>query len=231
MTTTALTAIPAAATADDDLDFVVTVARSQSDLLAACAVRSAAYGRVNEVWGQAMKTPDAHDTRAGTLVLLVRSKATGEALGTARVQFSADAPLLIDGCAEFPPEVASATRAEVTRLAIKQGADARVRLALIKACYWHCMGRGVRFLVIGARKRGLIRIYRELGFEYLGGSETWVPLSYGGNQPYCMLVVELRRVAERWIGDGHRLLSFMKDTVHTEIELPTQTLEPLPLAA
>lgn len=231
MTTAALTAVPAAATACDDLDFVVSVARSQADLHAACAVRSAAYGRASDLWAQAMKTPDAHDTQPGTLVLLVRSKVTGEPLGTARVQFSADAPLLIDSCADFPAEVAAATRAEVTRLAIKQGADARVRLALIKACYWHCVGRGVRFLVIGARKRGLVRIYRELGFEYLGGSQTWVPLPYGGNQPYCMLVAELRRVAERWIGDGHRLLAFMKDTQHRDIELPTQTLESLPMAA
>jgi len=199
------------------LPFELHIAQDHADILEACHVRGVAYGHHLPDMRPEFATPEALDLDPHTLVLLVRDRATGAALGTVRLRFSDDAPLQIEGSVDLPRHLAQHGRCEVTRLAVMAGADPRVRLALMKACYHHAMDRGVRWLVIGARRPGLIRLYHELGFRNVLPQGQMVRLAHAGDLPHAILAFDVRDALTRWTEDGHRHLSFMAHTHHPEL--------------
>lgn len=199
------------------LSFSLRVARERADLADACRVRSAAYGRHLPAMAQPLQRPDALDTQPGTAVLLARDKASGAPLGTLRIQRNQHAPLLLEHSLILPHRLAERPRAEITRLAVMPGADAQVRLALMKACYLYGLASQVRHLVIGARSEPLIRIYRRLGFEDVLGS--MVPLAHAGHLPHRILALDIVAAERTWLGAGHGLYPFMIETWHPDIQL------------
>lgn len=211
------------------LPFSVDAVRSPADLRDAAALRSESYGRHTESLRSALARPDLVDRRAGTLVLLVRDKATGAAVGTARMQFSHHGALPLDACVTLPPTLAQERRAEVTRLAIAHGADARVRLALFKACWQYCEIEDVAHLVIAARSAALLRIYGHLGMTTLTDDDEWINLPYAGNLPHRVRTLDMRQVYALWRDAQHPAMPFMVGTNHPDIHLPKAL--PLPLAA
>ena len=207
------------------LPFTLRVARSAADLADACRVRSTAYGRHLPAMAQPLERPDALDAQAGTAVLLCRDKASGAAVGTLRIQRNQHGPLLLEHSLILPHRLAQRPRAEITRLAVLPGADALVRLALMKACYLYGLASQVRHLVIGARSGPLIRIYRRLGFEDVLGPDTMVPLAHAGGLPHRILALDIVAAERTWLAAGHGLYPFMVETWHPEIQL----LEDAPL--
>lgn len=199
------------------LTFSLRVARGPADLAEACRVRSAAYGRHLPSMAQPLERPDALDAQTGTAVLLCRDKASGQAVGTLRIQRSQHAPLLLEQSLILPHRLAERPRAEITRLAVLPGADAQVRLALMKACYLYGLASQVRHLVIGARSEPLIRIYRRLGFEDVLGH--MVPLAHAGGLPHRILALDIVAAERTWLAAGHGLYPFMIDTWHPDIQL------------
>lgn len=208
------------------LTFTVSAARNPADLQAAAALRGVAYGRHNPGLGEAVSQPDLVDRLPGTLVLIARDKASGEAVGTVRLQFSHSGALPVDHSVELPAAMSTAVRAEATRLAIAHGADARVRLALVKACWQHCVAQGVDHLLITARSAALLRIYEHLGMHPLA-QDDWVTLPYVGNLPHRVRVLDLADAHAQWTQAQHPAMPFMVDTHHADIEAPVA----LPLAA
>lgn len=201
------------------LNFTLRVARSPADLADACRVRSAAYGRHLPAMAQPLERPDALDSQPGTAVLLCRDKASGAAVGTLRIQRNQHAPLLLEHSLILPHRLAERPRAEITRLAVLPGADALVRLALMKACYLYGLASQVRHLVIGARSAPLIRIYRRLGFEDVLGADTMVPLAHAGGLPHRILALDIVAAERCWLAAGHGLYPFMIETFHPELQL------------
>lgn len=212
----------------ESLSFTVNVVHEAADLRAAAALRSEAYGRHNEAMRAALASPDLVDRLPGTLVLLARDKASGEAVGTVRLQFSQNGALPLDACVTLPPSLARASRAEATRLAIAHGADPRVRLALVKACWQHCEAAGVAHLVIAARSAALLRVYEHLGMAPLPTGDEWVPLPYAGNLPHRVRTLDMAGAHSLWTATQHPAMPFMVGTHHPDIEAP---LAPMPMAA
>ena len=201
------------------LGFTLRLARSHRDLLDACAVRAAAYGHHVPGMAETLAEPDATDHQPGSVVMVCRDKAEGQAIGTARIQRSQAAPLQIENSVILPHHIAGRQRAEITRLAVRSGADPLVRAMLFKACYLYAMASQVSWLVIGARSQALIRIYRGLGFADLLGEGQQVPLAHAGGLLHSVLAFDVVAAERTWHGCEHGLYPLMVETWHPDVQL------------
>lgn len=207
------------------LSFTVTIARDLRVLREACAVRAMAYGHhlgERPEMARALAEPDATDLAPGTAVLVCRDKASGQVIGTARVQRNHPQPLPIEDCIVLPAELAGHTRAEITRLAIVPGADTLVRPMLVKACWMYAVAAQIRTLVIGARSAALVRIYKGLGFTDLladANGTRQVPLAHAGGLPHNVLSFDVVAAERHWFAARHALYAFMVETWHPDLQL------------
>lgn len=191
--------------------FEVCLADTAEALAEACWVRALAYGHhLGGAAGAGFAATDPMDEVPGAVVLLCRDTATGQAVGTARINVGdASHALLIEGAVTLPSHMAACPRAEVTRLAVLAGADPLVKLCLMKAVYRHCVEQGLDWLVIAARNDALARNYRRLGFKDFLGAGQMMPLPYAGHLPHYIFTMDVRTIREQWTREGHRLLGFM----------------------
>jgi hypothetical protein len=208
------------------LSFRLRVARTTHDIHAACKVRSEAYGRHLPHLRGALVAPDELDGAEGVVVFLCVDKRSGSAIGTVRLQTSSAGPLLIEQSVQVPEEVRRCTRAELTRLAVVPGADPLTKLSLMKATFLYCRAAQIRYMVIGARSRGLIRQYEELAFTPLFDGEMF-PLKHAANIPHQVLVNDLSTIELRMQASGSTWPDFVHKTWHPDIDL----LSPRPALA
>ncbi|MFN3415684.1 MAG: N-acyl amino acid synthase FeeM domain-containing protein [Caldimonas sp.] len=202
------------------LSFTVRIARSPQDLQAACQVRAQSYGHHLPELRSTFAYPDALDHSPATAVLVCADKATGDPVGTARIQVNSHGPLLIEGSIEVPEAMRDDARAEITRLAVVPGqTDPLVKLALMKASYLYCLANQVRWMVIGARSPALVRQYRRLGFSSLYDDDRPVPLAHAGNIDHWVLAFDVRAAEREWHAKHHPLYTFMVGTHHPDIRL------------
>ena len=202
-----------------ELGFTVSIARHGAELREVCALRATAYGHHLPALARALAEPDTADHQRGTVVLVCRDKASGVVIGTARLQRSGTRPLPIEASVALPPALAALPRGEITRLAIRAGADALVRPMLVKACYLAAVASQTRLLVIGARSPGLVRIYRGLGFSDLLGDGLQVPLAHAGGLPHSVLSFDVVAAERHWCEQRHPLYGFMVETWHPDLQL------------
>lgn len=207
------------------LGFTVTIARDMHALRQACAVRALAYGHHlgdRPGMAQALAEPDSIDLAPGTAVLICRDKESGLVIGTARIQRNHPRPLPIEDCIVLPAELAGHARAEITRLAIRPGADTLVRPMIVKACWMYAAAQQIRTLVIGARSAALVRIYKGLGFTDLLADEAGtrqVPLAHAGGLPHNVLAFDVVAAERHWFAAQHALYAFMVETWHPDLQL------------
>ena len=199
--------------------FTTRIAASHPALCEASAVRAAAYGHHVPALGDALAQPDAVDLQAGTTVLVCHDRVSGLAVGTARIQCNHAFPLQIERSVAIPEALGDQTLAEITRLAIRPGADPLMRPMLVKACYLFAVASQVRWLVIGARSPALIRIYQGLGFADLLGVGRQVPLAHAGGLPHSVLAFNVVSAERTWHAAKHGLYSFMVETYHPDLQL------------
>ncbi|MFM7532137.1 MAG: hypothetical protein ACKO5J_06570, partial [Rubrivivax sp.] len=181
--------------------------------------RADAYGRHLPGIGAALAQPSASDRAPGTRFLLCRDKASGLAIGTARMQRNHPQPLPIEASVELPPALAALPRAEITRLAIAPGADPLVPPLIVKACYLAAVASQIRLLVIGARSAALVRIYRHLGFTDLRPGGEPVPLAHAGGLPHQVLTFDVVGAERNWHACRYALYGFMVETWHPDLHL------------
>lgn len=208
-----------------ELGFVLELVSTSQDLLDACSVRAQAYGHHIPEMGRRLAEPDDLDFAVGTTVFVCREKADGRALGTMRIQSSTFGPLLMESSLSLPPWLHGASRAEITRLAVRVGADPLVRLSLWKASYLFCMANRLDWMVVGARSEALIRNYRRLGFIDVFGPEQLMPLAHTGGLPHRILAFENMSAQRRWGEMRHPLYQFVFETVHADLDACTLTQE------
>lgn len=201
------------------LAFRIRVADSAADLAAARAVRAAGYGRHVPALEAAFAAPDPADAAPGTVVFVCEDKREHRAIGTVRLQTNRYAPLAIEAGAPLPAPFAAAPRAEATRLAVVDGADRLVRLALMKATYLAARAAGVEWLVIGARTEALVRLYRGIGCFDLYGDERWIALPHAGGVPHRVLAFSVSGAEPSWRAASHPLYPFMIETYHHDISI------------
>jgi hypothetical protein len=204
-----------------DLGFTLQLVSSSQDLLDACSVRAQAYGHHLPEMGRRLAEPDDLDNAPGTSVFLCRDKADGRATGTMRIQSSTCGPLLMESSLSLPPWLQGATRAEITRLAVRVGADPLTRLSLWKASYLFCMANRLHWMVVGARNEALIRNYRRLGFVDVFGADQLVPLDHTGGLPHRIMAFDATAAQRRWGEMRHPLYQFVFETLHADLEAST----------
>lgn len=204
------------------LGFVLELVHSTSDLLDACRVRAQAYGHHLPEMARRLTEPDELDFAPGTTVFVCRDKADGRAVGTMRIQSNAHGPLLMENSVELPPWLHTASRAEVTRLAVSVGADPLIRLSLWKASYLFCMAQRLDWMVVGARNEALIRNYKRLGFVDLFGPDELKPLAHTGGLLHRILAFDAASARQRWRQSKHPLYGFVVETEHVELEACTR---------
>lgn len=202
------------------LDFSLFPVSGHVQLLEACAVRAQAYGHHLPELGRTLAEPDEIDRHPATTVFLCRDKASGEAIGTMRIQTSVHGPLMLEHSVPLPERLAACGRAEITRLAVRLGADPLVKLCLMKASYLFCLAQRVQAMVIGARKASLIRNYQRLGFVDVFGDDRLLPLAHTGGLLHRILCFDVAAARRTWAEQGHPLYAFMIETQHDDLQLP-----------
>jgi hypothetical protein len=210
-----------------ELGFTLQLVSSSEDLLDACSVRAQAYGHHLPEMGRRLAEPDALDFAPGTTVFLCRDKVDGRATGTMRIQSNASGPLLMESSLSLPSSLRSATRAEITRLAVRVGADPLTRLSLWKASYQFCMANQLQWMVVGARNEALIRNYRRLGFIDVFGPDELMPLAHTGGLPHRIMAFDNTLAQQRWGEMRHPLYQFVFETLHADLEASTTPQFPL----
>jgi hypothetical protein len=215
------------------LSFDIRLVRTPQALRAASDVRRRAYGHHLGEHLARFAEPEPLDSAPGTAVLLCRDKASGRAIGTARIQTSAFGPLMLESSLIMPAWIAGRPRAEITRLAVVPGADPLVKLCLMKACYLYCLANQLRWMVIGARNEALVRNYRRLGFRDVLAPGDRVPLPHAGGLPHQILAFDLVGAERDWLERRHPLYAFMVETYHRDLQLfePATEAAVTPLAA
>jgi hypothetical protein len=113
--------------------------------------------------------------------------------------------------------IAGGGRCEMSRLVIAAGADPLVKAALWKAGYLRCLSLQVKWMIVGARKPGLMKQYEYLGAFDMYEDQRLVPLGHGWNLPHRILVMNIADAAADWYEKRHRLLRFMVETDHPDI--------------
>lgn len=201
------------------LSFRLELASSKQDLDDACAVRSESYGHHLPGLYDALRQPDVIDLDVATTIFLCRDKASGQALGTARIQTTRTGQLLIEQCAEAPLEMKGQDRAEISRFSAIRGADPLVKLALWKASYLYCQAAQARWMIIGARSEALVRQYQKLGFSDIYDDRRMVPLTYAGGLAHRILAFDVVTAERTWLASHNPMYGFIFETTHRDIQL------------
>jgi hypothetical protein len=200
------------------LSFSVSPVRSENALLQACSVRAESYGHHVPALRNAYAEPDPLDEGGACTSYIATDKASGQPVGTLRVQVGAPGlPLTLEGSYSLPATIAATTRAELTRMSVSPGADPLVRLVLWKTGYYFCLANQVQYMVIGARRPALIRQYRSLGFEQI--TDAPVPFTHAGGFMHSVLQFDVRSAERRWFETHHPLYEFMVDTHHPDMSV------------
>jgi hypothetical protein len=214
------------------LGFTVALACDEADLADARHVRAAGYGH-HGLGGDTLHRPDEVDYLPDSAVFVARDKASGQALGTVRVQCRGHRRLLLEDCVDLPGPLGQEHCAEVARLATLPGVDPLVKITLMKATFLECIAGQVQWMVIGARSEALVRSYKRLGFhELLDGAE--VPLHYAGGVPHRVLAFHVQSAERTWLSAGNGLYDFMVKVRHPDLSIhgPRGVVRlPLPMAA
>jgi len=204
----------------DSLSFTVREVDTEDGLAKVCSLRSECYGRHAPALREPMALPDRFDTSPWTSIFLCEDKATGAPVGTMRVVDNVHgARLEIEEFLDVPEWMAGSARGEMTRLVVVPGSDPLVKAALWKAGYLRCVESRVQWLLIGARKPGLIRQYEYLGAKDLYGDQRLVPLGHGWSLPHRIFAFDVANAASDWYEQQHRLLRFMVETEHPDIRV------------
>lgn len=205
----------------DSLSFTLRAVAIREDLAKVCSVRADGYGHHSSAIREHMAQPDAIDLNPWTVVFLCEDKQTGAPIGTMRVQSNTrgGVQVEIEKYLALPNWIQDSGRAELSRLVILPGVDPLVKPALWKAGYMHCMASSVHWLVIGARKPGLMKQYQHLGARDMYEDQRLIPLGHGWNLPHRIFVLNIASAEQNWYVSSHRLLRFMVETKHPDIDI------------
>ena len=205
----------------DSLSFTLRAVVNREDLAKVCAVRAEGYGHHSLAIREHMAQPDAIDLDPWTIIFLCEAKESGAPIGTMRVQSNTHGGVQveIEKYLSLPDWIGGYGRAEMSRLVIIPGADPLVKPALWKAGYMHCTSDRVHWLVIGARKPGLMKQYVYLGARDMYEDQRLIPLGHGWNLPHRIFVFNVASAEQDWYDGNHRLLRFMVETEHPDIDI------------
>lgn len=199
------------------LPFTVRVVSTECELLAVQALRAEAYGRHLPALKASFGQADPLDRGRGTTIFFAEDKATGEVVGSARIQSNRHAPLQLERSIELPSAYRRRHLAEITRLTVRPGYTGPVRLALVKASHLYCIGMQIGAVLAGSRQ-SLLRSYRMLGFLPLLEDGAMVPLMHAGGLPHHVLVRDMVTAEAESRARNHADHAFVFKAFHPDID-------------
>lgn len=205
----------------ESLNFTVQSVTSDHQLEGVQRLREIAYGHHLPALSKQFGRPDPLDRDPDVVVFAATDKATGEIVGSCRIQINRTQTLQIQSCIDTPEYLKGKLLSEITRLCVLPAyGDRLVRMALVKACHLHNIGMQVAGILAGSR-RALIRQYRALGFLDLFDDEREVPLSYSGGLLHRVLWLDSVCAETNWFGMKHPYYRFIFRTWHPDINILT----------
>ena len=198
-----------AAHAGVTLPFTINIVRTEEHLEKAVSIRAESYGRHHPEVATLLRTAEAADRSAFSLVLIAESKEDGAALGTLRIETNANGPLPAEELIPSDNPCSGRTIAFVTRLAVAAGKESSlVKLALFKALHRYCLACQVDWILVTA-KPPMDRQYKRLGFTDIFDEDTYIPISWSGNIPMRIMTLEVIACERTWRKNEHPLYQFM----------------------
>ena len=207
------------------LPFTVGLIESESQLLRVQALRASAYGHHLPELAATFSKPDPIDRLEDVTIFCAVDKATGQFVGSARIQTNLGGPLQIERSLTLPAERRGQLLCEITRLAVAPGYPHPVRLALVKALHLFCIANQIGGVVAGSR-RSLLRIYLDLGFSDLYRDNRMVPLAHGGGLEHRILFRDTVTSEAEGRARNHRDYLFVFRTYHPDIHVFDSILRP-----
>lgn len=205
------------------LGFTVRTVDNEYDLARVRKLRSLAYGHHLPLMAAQFGHEDPLDEDPDVVVFCAEDKATGELVGSCRIQVNRNRPLQIHTCIEEPEHLQGLLVSEITRLVVHPAyGDKWVRIALFKAILLHNQAMQVAGVYAGARSV-LMRQYRLLGFEDLYGDKREVPLTYAGGMPHRVLWLDCITLEAKWSVINHPYYQFGFKTWHPDISIFSKT--------
>lgn len=203
---------------DEALPFRIRVVDSEAELLRVQALRQQAYGRHLPQLAASFGLPDPVDRLLDVTIFYAEDKATGQVVGTARVQSNRTRPLQIERSVTLPPDRADQLLAEITRLSVLPGYVHPVRLALVKASHLYCIAMQIGGVLAGSR-RSLLRSYLNLGFVDLFDDERLLPLAHAGGLEHRILFRDTVTSEAASRERAHPDYQFVFRTYHPDIQI------------
>lgn len=201
------------------LGFTVRTVDNEYDLARVRKLRSLAYGHHLPLMAAQFGQEDPLDEDPDVVVFCAEDKATGELVGSCRIQVNRNRPLQIHGCIEEPENLQGLLVSEITRLVVNPTyGDRLVRMAIVKACHLHNIATQVTGIYAGSRP-ALMRQYRALGFSDLYEDKREVPLSYTGGIPHRILWLNSITAEQDWVRMGNPFYNFVFRSWHPDIKI------------
>jgi len=201
------------------LNFTIRIVTNDYDLQRVQQLRATAYGHHLPHLAEQFGKPDPLDRSDDVVIFCAEDKATGDIVGSCRIQVNRSSILQIQTCIDTPDRLRGKLLSEITRLSVLPGyGDRLVRMALVKACHLHNIAMQVTGIFAGSR-RSLMRQYRALGFSDLYGDEREVPLTYSGGLPHRILWLDSVSAEADWLAMAHPFYNFIFRTWHPDISI------------
>ncbi len=199
------------------LNFTVRIVSDDYDLERVQQLRATAYGHHLPHLAAQFGRADPLDRDPDVVVFCAEDKATGDIVGSCRIQVNRSSPLQIQTCIDTPDRLRGKLVSEITRLSVLPTyGDRLVRMALVKACHIHNIAMQVTGIFAGSRG-SLMRQYRALGFADLYGDEREVPLPYSGGLHHRILWLDSVSAEVDWRAMANPFYTFVFRTWHPDI--------------
>jgi len=208
------------------LPFTIAPVSTREQLRDVLALRHAAYGRhgYTALLKQSLLEPDDADLCGASTTFVAVSKATGQLLGTLRVQSSLDAPVhWPEGTPDDPCREGAYTYIDRFAAAAGDGEAELTASALIKAAYLWSLARDSYFATALARP-ALARMYRRLGGMTTRGDGRKVEMPDYHRQPYLLLGTPLHEVRGRLQAENPAYSAAFFDKVHPDIAVNAMSI-------
>lgn len=199
--------------------FRIRIVRNEEQLARAVVVRAEAYSRHWPTLTERLRAPELQDRSPDSLILLAESKATGEPLGTMRVDTNLTTDFDLGPSVALPANMANRPTAYVTRLGVKQGSSGSlVKLALFKSLHRFCIAKQLAWMLVGVRPPN-DRDYVRLGFSDVNVGGRLVPIPSSGGIPVRVMSFDVMSAERNWRLASNPLYNFMFCSYHPDIEI------------
>jgi hypothetical protein len=190
---------------------------NEYDLARVRQLRALAYGHHLPLLAAQFGAADTLDRDPDVVIFCAEDKASGDLVGSCRIQVNRRRALQIHASIEEPAHLRGRLVSEITRLVVRPGyGDRLVRMALVKACHLHNIAMQVSGIYAGSRP-ALMRQYRALGFSDLYADCREVPLKHAGEIPHRILWLDSVSAEADWSAMKHPYHAFVFRTWHPDI--------------